>query len=64
MLQADETVWDSGIVKSDEMHVQCLLQIASRTRIDWTVQLWDENGETQEPAEAAYFETGLNAEDW
>ena len=64
MLQADETVWDSGIVKTNEMHAQCPLQIGSWTRIGWTVQLWDENGETQEPAEAAYFETGLKQEDW
>ena len=64
MLHADEPVWDSGIVKTDEMHAQCPLQIGSRTRIDWTVQLWDENGKTQEPVEAAYFETGLKQEDW
>lgn len=59
-----EMLWDSGVVESGRMHVLCPVSVGPRTRAVWTVQLWDENGSTEEPAQSACFETGLYAADW
>ena len=60
------TVWDSGKVYSSQMtHVRWGGEaLHSRDRVDWTVRLWDENGEAGEAASAS-FELGLlRPEDW
>ena len=44
--------WDSGKVESDAMHVEYPLPLKSRERVNWTVTLWDENGEAGEPQSA------------
>ena len=40
-----KTVWDSGKVNSDQMHLVIWGGeiLGSRDRIEWTVKLWDEN---------------------
>ncbi|MGM9632291.1 MAG: family 78 glycoside hydrolase catalytic domain [Eubacteriales bacterium] len=59
-----KTVWDSGKVISDGMHSDYPCALYSRQRVEWTVTLWDENGQEGESS-TAYFETGLlNADDW
>ena len=57
-------LWDSGRVETDDMHLTCPVSFGSRVRAQWTAQLWDENGVSEEVAEAAVFETGLSEEDW
>lgn len=60
------TLWDSGCVKSNKMH---LVEwggedLKSRTSVTWNVTVWDEKGEAEQSADA-YFETGLlNPDDW
>lgn len=58
--RGDETVWDSGRVESSSMtHIRYAGQpLHSRDRISWSVQLWDENGESGEISESC-FELGL-----
>ena len=49
-------VWDSGKVASSQMSVEYGGSAAgARERIDWSVTLWDENGEPGQP-ESAWFE--------
>ena len=56
--------WDSGKVESDVMHAEYPMELASRERVNWTVTLWDENGEAGEP-QSAFFEMGLlEPSDW
>ncbi len=56
--------WDSGKVESRSMHAEYPMELKSRERVNWTVTLWDENGEAGEP-QSAYFEMGLlNPSDW
>lgn len=60
-----KTVWDSGRVASSSMHAEYPLALRSRTRIEWSVTLWDESGAEGERSEDAFFETGLFEEsDW
>ena len=62
-----ETVWDSGKVNSDQMHLVIWggETLGSRDRIEWTVKLWDENDIEGEESETASFELGLlNNDDW
>lgn len=54
-----KTVWDSGKVNSSSMRTEYPLPLSSRTRIGWSVTLWDENDREGEPSETAFFETGL-----
>ena len=57
-------VWDSGRVESDDMRVIYPNELHSRDRIEWSVILWDEEGNAGETSEA-FFEMGLlNASDW
>lgn len=60
------TVWDSGRVESSRMtHIPYGGRVASRTRIEWKVRLWDESGEEGDWSETAVFEMGLlNPKDW
>lgn len=55
-----ETVWDSGKVASAAMtHVRYEGKpLHSRDRVDWSVQLWDENDKGDELSES-WFELGL-----
>ena len=54
-----KTVWDSGKVGSASMCAEYPLLLSSRTRIEWSVTLWDENDREGEPSETVFFETGL-----
>ena len=65
-LRNGKTVWDSGKVESASMtHILYEgLDLRSRDLVNWSVQLWDENGEPGEIAESR-FELGLLKEsDW
>ena len=55
----EQTVWDSGKVRSSSMRAEYLLTLSSRERIEWSVTLWDESDREGEPSETAFFETGL-----
>ena len=62
----NETVWDSGKVESSTMtHIPYEgSALNSRDTVDWSVQLWDENGEPGEVSESS-FEMGLlEMSDW
>lgn len=60
----EKVAWDSGVVKSDAMRATFDCELHSRERIDWTVTLWDENGDEGEPS-SAFFEMGLlESGDW
>lgn len=62
---AGKTVWDSGKVYSDAMRAEYPAEITSRERVEWSVTLWDEQGEEGEESEKAFFEAGLlQKEDW
>lgn len=52
----DEAVWDSGKVKTDDMYCHFGGSAKSRQRINWKVQLWDENDISGEWSEEAFFE--------
>jgi len=54
-------MWDSGKVESDK---SVAIKYAGKaleptTRYYWTVKVWDKDGNVVQPAEEAYFETGL-----
>ena len=62
----NEIVWDSGKVASSSMtHIAYAgSPLHSREKITWTVILWDENGQGDEPA-FSWFELGLlHPADW
>lgn len=64
--RGEETVWDSGRVASPSMtHISYEgSPLRSRDRVDWSVTLWDENGQPGETSESS-FELGLlEASDW
>ena len=64
--RGDETVWDSGKAESSSMtHIPYAgAPLASRDRISWRVQLWDENDLPGEVSESV-FELGLlHSADW
>mgnify|MGYP005774707121 CR=1 FL=1 len=59
------TVWDSGKVQSGRMRAEYPNELMSRQRVEWRVQLWDENDEAGDWSEPAFFEMGLlSANDW
>ena len=61
-----KTVWNSGKVESSAMtHIPYGgSELHSRGRVNWSVKLWDENGEGGEISHS-FFEMGLlNASDW
>lgn len=55
----ENVVWDSGIVKSDEMSVFCGTQLKSRMRAVWKVKLWDEQEQAGAWSKEAVFELGI-----
>ncbi len=59
-------IWDSGKVNSDKMtSVPFGVSVKSKTKIFWTVLLWDENGNEGERSETATFETAfLSKNEW
>lgn len=62
----DETVWDSGKVESSSMvHIPYGGKaLKSRECVNWSVKLWDENGEEGEVSHS-FFELGLlDVSDW
>ncbi len=63
--QAD--VWDSGKVASDRSFAVRYEgpALASRTRVFWRVQIWDQDGAASRPSRASWWEMGLlEPEDW
>lgn len=61
-----ELLWDSGKVLSSRMtHISYEgTPLRSRDRVEWSVTLWDENGQPGDSAES-WFELGLlNPSDW
>ena len=61
-----ETIWNSGKVKTSSMtHIPYEGRaLKSRERVNWSVKLWDENGESGEISHS-FFELGLLADsDW
>ncbi len=62
--RSGEVLWDSGKTESGAMRAVYPEQLASRERVVWRVQLWDENDVAGEWA-SAFFETGLlDPADW
>ena len=62
----EELLWDSGKVLSSRMtHISYEgTPLHSQDRVEWSVTLWDENGQPGETAES-WFELGLlNPSDW
>lgn len=59
----DHLLFNSGKTAGDETICRLPLPFTSRTRIDWQVQLWDEN-DIPGPAASAWFEWGLAHADW
>ena len=59
-----QTVWDSGKVQSPTMHAEYPLPPKSRQKIEWSVTLWDENGEEGEAASATFEYGLLDGSDW
>ena len=57
---AAHSLWDSGKVPGSAMRAAWGgAPLPAQTRVQWTVQLWDENDIPGEP-ETAFFETGLD----
>ena len=54
---------NSGKITCDKMRYQPEMEIPSRTRVTWSVTLWDEDDRAGEEA-SAVFETGLAKDDW
>ena len=65
-VRGGQTIWDSGKVLSSSM-TNIPYQgdpLQSRDHVEWTITLWDENGEKGECA-SSWFEMGLlQPEDW
>lgn len=58
-------LFDSGKVETDAMHCTYAGEtLRSRQRVNWSVRIWDENG-NDEVSETAWFEMGLlDSHDW
>ena len=54
-----ETVWDSGIRKTDRMYCRYDATPRSRDRITWQVRLWDETDRIGPWSDEAAFELGI-----
>lgn len=58
-------IWDSGKVDSDQStHVPFAKPLTSRERYYWKVRVWDQNGQVSDYSPTAYWEVGLEEEDW
>lgn len=56
----NNVLWDSGKVLSSQMtNIQYPLNLTSRTRVNWSVKLWDENDSEGDWSETAFFETAF-----
>lgn len=70
ILAADENnnvLWNTGKIQSSQMtHIKWSGEkLKSRTKVTWSVTLWDETDNKGERSEEAFFEMGLlNASDW
>ncbi len=63
--EGEEAVLDTGKVLSSSMRFDYPLSLKSRSRIDWSLYLWDENDQMGERSEQAFFEVGLlGKDDW
>jgi alpha-L-rhamnosidase len=62
----DQTVWDSGEVKSDEStHIEYSGKpLQPRTAYSWQVRIWDELGRESSLSAKQTFETGLMKQGW
>ncbi len=63
---ADEVWWDSGKVDSDQ---SASVEYAggplpAATRFWWKVRIWDQTGKPSPYSAPAYFDTGLNQDEW
>lgn len=59
------TVWDSGKVSSPSMRADYPRSLNSRQKVIWKVLLWDENDNSGDWSEEAFFEAGLlKRSDW
>jgi len=58
--------WDSGKVDSDQSaSVEYVGKALSATaRFWWTVRIWDQTGEASRYSAPAFFDTGLNQDEW
>lgn len=61
---AGQLMWDSGKVESTDQFLSYPKELESRSRIIWKVRLWDEKDEAGEWSEEAFFENGLQLDDW
>jgi alpha-L-rhamnosidase len=60
-------VWDSGKAASDQSFAVPYggPVLASRTRVWWRVQVWDQDGKASRPSQPSWWEMGLlKPEDW
>lgn len=58
-------LWDSGKVLSSKMtYITYPFYLTSRSRVNWRVRLWDENGAEGEWSDTAFFEIGLKKDDF
>jgi len=60
-------VWDSGKVASDQSFAIPYdgPALASRTRVYWRVQVWDQDGKASRPSQPSWWEMGLlRPDDW
>lgn len=58
--------WDSGNVESDQSASIDYVgkPLPSATRLWWKVRVWDQTGEVGPYSAPAYFDTGLNQDEW
>lgn len=58
-------VWDTGKVIGSAMQAVYEGPASSRSRVQWKVRVWDENGEAGQWSEPAFFEYAfLNKQEW
>ena len=62
-ISADSVIWDSGKVISDKNIFIPYFEVPPKTRVSWSLSLWDEN-DIEGNKVFSYFETGLGREDW
>lgn len=58
-----QQLFDSSIVSSSQTEYVPETKFSSRSRYEWSVTLWDENGKPGVPA-SGHFETGIAHKDW
>lgn len=65
---ANTQIWDSGLVRSDAMSTTFPIPVSAKTRVTWTVTLWDQGltqaqdnawAESLDNSATAFFETTL-----